>query len=251
MWKYDFYFSRTTRLANILIISSTFICASVCAAGDSAAYQRSSNFGDDVVIVAAYRSPLCKSKRGGLKDTYPDDILAPVLKALIEKTNINPAEVGDIVVGSVLGPGSQRASECNMAAFYAGFPETFPIRTVNRQCSSGLQAVPDLAATIKAGFYEIGGETPGYPRYQIWQARHSLSFSRCFSSSHLNGAFQEQKQECASRRVICTMELVSAIITVHSSAGMKVSLVGCVGASAAVVFAPGVVRLSFIGDAGS
>lgn len=132
------------------------ISASVCAAGDSAAYQRSSNFGDDVVIVAAFRSPLCKSKRGGLKDTYPDDILAPVLKALIEKTNINPAEVGDIVVGSVLGPGSQRASECRMAAFYAGFPETVPIRTVNRQCSSGLQAVADVAAAIKAGFYEIG-----------------------------------------------------------------------------------------------
>ncbi|CAI9290514.1 unnamed protein product [Lactuca saligna] len=132
------------------------ISASVCAAGDSAAYQRSQVFGDDVVIVAAYRSPLCKSKRGGLKDTYPDDILAPVLKALIEKTNINPAEVGDIVVGSVLGPGSQRASECRMAAFYAGFPETVPIRTVNRQCSSGLQAVADVAAAIKAGFYEIG-----------------------------------------------------------------------------------------------
>ncbi|XP_071713486.1 3-ketoacyl-CoA thiolase 2, peroxisomal-like [Rutidosis leptorrhynchoides] len=132
------------------------ISASICAAGDSAAYQRSSVFGDDVVIVAAYRSPLCKSKRGGLKDTFPDDILAPVLKALIEKTNLNPAEVGDIVVGSVLGAGSQRASECRMAAFYAGFPETVPVRTVNRQCSSGLQAVADVAAAIKAGFYEIG-----------------------------------------------------------------------------------------------
>ena len=132
------------------------LSASVCAAGDSAAYQRTSAFGDDVVIVAAYRSPLCKSRRGGFKDTYPDDILAPVLKALIEKTKLNPAEVGDIVVGSVLGPGSQRASECRMAAFYAGFPETVPIRVVNRQCSSGLQAVADVAAAIKAGFYEIG-----------------------------------------------------------------------------------------------
>lgn len=132
------------------------ISASVCAAGDTAAYQRTSVFGDDVVIVAAYRTPLCKSKRGGLKDTYPDDILAPVLKALIEKTNVNPSEIGDIVVGTVLAPGSQRASECRMAAFYAGFPETVPIRTVNRQCSSGLQAVADVAAAIKAGFYDIG-----------------------------------------------------------------------------------------------
>ncbi|KAK3187805.1 hypothetical protein Dsin_027366 [Dipteronia sinensis] len=132
------------------------LSASACAAGDSAAYQRTSAYGDDIVIVAAYRTALCKSKRGGFKDTYPDDLLAPVLRALIEKTNLNPSEVGDIVVGTVLAPGSQRASECRMAAFYAGFPETVPLRTVNRQCSSGLQAVADVAAAIKAGFYDIG-----------------------------------------------------------------------------------------------
>ncbi|GMP90452.1 hypothetical protein CsSME_00041576 [Camellia sinensis var. sinensis] len=132
------------------------LSASVCLAGDSAAYHRTASFGDDVVIVAAYRTAICKSKRGGFKDTLPDDLLAPVLKALIEKTNLNPNEVGDIVVGTVLAPGSQRATECRMAAFYAGFPETVPIRTVNRQCSSGLQAVADVAASIRAGFYDIG-----------------------------------------------------------------------------------------------
>ncbi|PSR86376.1 3-ketoacyl-CoA thiolase 2, peroxisomal like [Actinidia chinensis var. chinensis] len=132
------------------------LSASICLAGDSAAYHRTAAFGDDVVIVAAYRTALCKAKRGGFKDTLADDLLAPVLKALIEKTNLNPNEVGDIVVGTVLPPGSQRATECRMAAFYAGFPETVPIRTVNRQCSSGLQAVADVAAAIKAGFYDIG-----------------------------------------------------------------------------------------------
>ncbi|XP_075655351.1 3-ketoacyl-CoA thiolase 2, peroxisomal-like [Castanea sativa] len=136
--------------------SSPPISASACAAGDSAAYHRTSVFGDDVVIVAAYRTPICKAKRGGFKDTHADDLLAPVLKAVIEKSNVNPSEVGDIVVGTVLAPGSQRATECRMAAFYAGFPETVPIRTVNRQCSSGLQAVADVAAAIRAGFYDIG-----------------------------------------------------------------------------------------------
>ncbi|XP_055959648.1 3-ketoacyl CoA thiolase 1, peroxisomal-like isoform X2 [Mercurialis annua] len=129
---------------------------SICAAGDSAAYQRTAAFDDDIVIVAAYRTAICKAKRGGFKDTHPDDLLGEVLKALIEKTNVNPSEVGDIVVGTVLAPGSQRATECRMAAFYAGFPETVPIRTVNRQCSSGLQAVADVAGSIKAGFYDIG-----------------------------------------------------------------------------------------------
>lgn len=123
---------------------------SVCLSGDSSAFE------DDIVIVAAYRTAICKSKRGGFKDTLPDDLLASVLKALMEKTNLNPAEVGDIVVGTVLAPGSLRGIECRMAALYAGFPDTVPIRTVNRQCSSGLQAVADVAAFIKAGYYDIG-----------------------------------------------------------------------------------------------
>ncbi|KAL5207656.1 hypothetical protein ABZP36_032091 [Zizania latifolia] len=107
---------------------------------------------------SAYRTPICKAKRGGFKDTYPDDLLAVVLKAVlnVDNTRINPGEIGDIVVGTVLGPGSQRAIECRTAAFYAGFHETVPVRTVNQQCSSGLQAVADVAAAIKAGFYDIG-----------------------------------------------------------------------------------------------
>ncbi|XP_041026502.1 3-ketoacyl-CoA thiolase 2, peroxisomal-like [Juglans microcarpa x Juglans regia] len=144
------------RPSSSIYTGDSSISASACLAGDSDAYHRTSVFGDDVVIVAAHRTPICKSKRGSFKDTYPDDLLAPVLKALIEKTNLNPSEVGDIVVGTVLAPGSQRASECRMAAFYAGFPETVPVRTVNRQCSSGLQAVADVAAAIRAGFYDIG-----------------------------------------------------------------------------------------------
>ncbi|KAL0437288.1 UNVERIFIED_CONTAM: 3-ketoacyl-CoA thiolase 2, peroxisomal [Sesamum radiatum] len=104
----------------------------------------------------AYRTAICKSKRGGFKDTLPDDLLATVLKALIDRTNLNPAEVGDIIVGTVLAPGSLRGIECRMAALYAGFPDSVPVRTVNRQCSSGLQAVADVAAFIKAGYYDIG-----------------------------------------------------------------------------------------------
>ncbi|KZV56431.1 3-ketoacyl-CoA thiolase 2, peroxisomal [Dorcoceras hygrometricum] len=130
--------------------SGSSLYRSSCLSGDGAA------FGDDIVIVAAYRTAICKAKRGGFKDTLPDDLLASVLKALIEKTRLNPAEVGDIVVGTVLAPGSLRGIECRMAALYAGFPDTVPIRTVNRQCSSGLQAVADVAAFIKAGYYDIG-----------------------------------------------------------------------------------------------
>ncbi|KAH0932595.1 hypothetical protein HID58_009712 [Brassica napus] len=101
------------------------LSASACLAGDSAAYQRTSLYGDDVVIVAAHRTALCKSKRGNFKDTYPDDLLAPVLR---------------LYAHVVMSFGA----------------ETVAVRTVNRQCSSGLQAVADVAAAIKAGFYDIG-----------------------------------------------------------------------------------------------
>ncbi|KAL3695666.1 hypothetical protein R1sor_009742 [Riccia sorocarpa] len=128
---------------------------SVCMAKEVQS-RRFEDHDDDVVIVAAYRTPLCKAKRGGFKDTPAEDMLAPVLRAVVESTGINPAEIGDIVIGSVLAPGAQRATECRMASFFAGIPETVPLRTVNRQCSSGLQAIADVAAAIKSGYYEIG-----------------------------------------------------------------------------------------------
>eukprot|EP00898_Chlorokybus_atmophyticus_P005210 jgi/Chlat1/5690/Chrsp38S05539 len=119
-------------------------------------YERRTDAADDVVIVTAFRTPMCKSKRGGLKDTGADDLIATLLKATVERTGIDPKIIGDIVVGSVLAPGAQRANECRIGALLAGIPETVPIRTVNRQCSSGLQAVADVVAAIKAGFYDVG-----------------------------------------------------------------------------------------------
>ncbi len=112
--------------------------------------------GEDVVIVCSLRTPLCKARKGGLKDTPADDLVAHVLKGVIDRTGVRPAEIGDIVFGSVMGSGSQRANECRIAMFFAGFPEEVPVRVVNRQCSSGLQAIADVVASIKAGFYDVG-----------------------------------------------------------------------------------------------
>ena len=64
------------------------------------------------------------------QDTHADDLLATVLAATLQRTAINPADVGDIVVGSVLGNSSLRATECRIAAFYAGFPDSVPVHTV-------------------------------------------------------------------------------------------------------------------------
>lgn len=122
----------------------------------SGLYERAGEFYDDVAIVSAVRTPICKAFRGGFKDTSARNLLSAVLKAVVEQGGIIPEEVGDIVVGMVIGHAGKRTKDCRMAMFEAGFPEKVPIRSLNRQCGSGLQAIADVAACIKAGFYDIG-----------------------------------------------------------------------------------------------
>lgn len=78
-----------------------------------------------------------------------------VLKHTYTSTNLDPALIEDIVVGNVLPP-SGGASAARMAAIAAGIPIATPITTVNRQCSSGLTAVSQIANSIKSGQIDIG-----------------------------------------------------------------------------------------------
>ncbi|KAI9765610.1 MAG: 3-ketoacyl-CoA thiolase, peroxisomal [Geoglossum simile] len=110
---------------------------------------------DDIVITCALRTPFTRGGRGFLKDTPASDLLAGILSALISRSGIDPTLVEDIAVGSVLAPGGG-ATEFRAAALVAGFPDTTAVRSVNRQCSSGLQAIVDVANQIKAGTIEIG-----------------------------------------------------------------------------------------------
>lgn len=71
-----------------------------------------------------------------------------VLQALIDKTKIDPSEVGDIVVGTVLGPGSQRAIECRIAALYAGFPGTTYCDRLMEELPSNIFAQHNLAIML-------------------------------------------------------------------------------------------------------
>jgi len=111
---------------------------------------------DDIVIVKAVRTAIGKAKRGGFKDASAEKMLAPVLKNLISTTGLDPKLVGDIVIGTVLSRGSQGATEVRIAALLAGFPAEVSCMTVNRQCSSGLQALATVAGAIRSGTYEIG-----------------------------------------------------------------------------------------------
>ncbi|VUC26292.1 unnamed protein product [Clonostachys rosea] len=110
---------------------------------------------DDIVVTACCRTAFTKGGKGGFKDTQAADLMTGVLKAIIDRSKINPELVEDIAVGTVLAPGGG-ATEMRAASLVAGFTEATAVRTLNRQCSSGLQACVDVANQIRAGMIEIG-----------------------------------------------------------------------------------------------
>ncbi|KAI0853576.1 peroxisomal 3-keto-acyl-CoA thiolase [Daldinia vernicosa] len=110
---------------------------------------------DDIVVTACLRTAFAKGGKGGFKDTQAADLMAGALKGLLERSQIDPSLVEDVCVGEVLAPGGG-ATEMRAAALVAGIPETAAVRTVNRQCSSGLQACVDVANQIRTGMIEVG-----------------------------------------------------------------------------------------------
>ncbi|EME84378.1 uncharacterized protein MYCFIDRAFT_210863 [Pseudocercospora fijiensis CIRAD86] len=110
---------------------------------------------DDIVVTAALRTAITKGGRGGFKDTAGADLLHGAFKGLLERSGIDPSSVEDISVGCVLAPGGG-ATEFRAAALAAGFPETTAVKSLNRQCSSGLQACAEIANAIRAGMIEVG-----------------------------------------------------------------------------------------------
>ncbi|KAE8451507.1 hypothetical protein EG329_003580 [Mollisiaceae sp. DMI_Dod_QoI] len=110
---------------------------------------------DDIVVTACLRTAFTKGGKGGFKDTHAADMLVGAFKALIERSKIDPGLVEDIAVGSVLPPGGG-ATEFRAAALAAGFPVSAAVKSLNRQCSSGLQACVDIANAISAGMIDVG-----------------------------------------------------------------------------------------------
>ena len=109
---------------------------------------------DDVVIVAAVRTPLTKSGKGLLKDTLPEILTSGVMVELLKRGKIKPEQVEEIIFGNVLQNGAGFMS-ARMSGFLAGLPETTTVMTVNRLCSSGLQAVMNAAYSISSKQIDI------------------------------------------------------------------------------------------------
>ncbi|XP_038590372.1 3-ketoacyl-CoA thiolase, peroxisomal [Micropterus salmoides] len=110
---------------------------------------------EDVVVVHGLRTAIGKAKRGALKDTTPDELLSAVMAAVLRDVGLSPNKLGDVCVGNVLQPGAG-ALMARVAHFLSGFPDSVPVYTVNRQCSSGLQALFNIAGAIRSRSIDLG-----------------------------------------------------------------------------------------------
>jgi acetyl-CoA acyltransferase len=106
------------------------------------------------VIVDAIRTPLGK-RNGRLKDWHPVDLAAETLKALVERTGVEPRLIDDVVMGCVMQVGEQGINIARNAVLAAGWPETVPGTTVDRQCGSSQQAAHFAAQGVIAGAYDV------------------------------------------------------------------------------------------------
>ncbi len=110
----------------------------------------------DAVIVSAVRTPIGKAKRGGLATVRPDEMAATVIQALLKRTpNLDPAQIEDVIIGCAFPEGEQGMNMARMIALRAGLPESVPGETINRFCSSGVQAIAHAAYAIQSGDIEV------------------------------------------------------------------------------------------------
>jgi acetyl-CoA acyltransferase len=110
----------------------------------------------EAVIVGSVRSPLVRGRAGGkFAATHPVDLLAQVLQGLVNTSGIDPAEVDDVIGGCVTQIGEQSSNVTRSAVLAAGFPESVPATTVDRQCGSSQQAVSFAAQGIMSGQYDL------------------------------------------------------------------------------------------------
>ncbi len=110
----------------------------------------------EVYIVAATRTPVGRAPRGMFRNTRPDDLLAHVIKSVLAQApTLDPASIGDVIAGCAMPEAEQGMNVARIALLLAGLPDTVPGMTVNRFCSSGLQAVAMAADRIRLGEADV------------------------------------------------------------------------------------------------
>ncbi len=131
------------------------------------------------VIVDGLRTPFGRYG-GGLKDIRPDDMAAHVIRALVERTGVDPADIDDVILGAANQAGEDNRNVGRMAALLAGLPVEVPGQTVNRLCGSGLQAVIAAAHAIAYGDGSVfvAGGVESMTRAPLVMAKPSAAFPR-------------------------------------------------------------------------
>src|SRR2546430_17107205 len=109
----------------------------------------------EAVIVEAVRSPIGK-RNGSLSGTHPVDLLATVLQSLAERAGVDPGQIEDNITGCVSQVGEQSLNIGRNAWLAAGFPETIPATTIDRQCGSSQQSIHFAAQAVVAGACDPG-----------------------------------------------------------------------------------------------
>ncbi len=110
----------------------------------------------EAVIVGAVRTPVGKARRGGLATVRPDELAALTIRELLRRTPaLDPREIEDIVLGCAFPEGEQGMNMARMVALRAGLPISVPGETINRFCSSGVQAIAHVAYAIMAGDIDV------------------------------------------------------------------------------------------------
>jgi len=109
----------------------------------------------EAYIVAATRLPVAK-RNGMFRNVRPDDMLAAVINAVVAQVpGVDPARIGDVIVGCAMPEGEQGMNVARIGLLLAGLPVTVPGVTINRFCSSGVQAVADAANQIRLGLADV------------------------------------------------------------------------------------------------
>lgn len=110
----------------------------------------------EAYIVSSVRTPGCRRARGAFAQTRPEDLLVQALNGAVDKIKLDKALIDDCFVGCAFPEAEQGLNVARVAMLMAGFPETTSGATVNRFCSSGLEAIALTALKIKAGWIDIG-----------------------------------------------------------------------------------------------
>ncbi len=109
----------------------------------------------EVYIVAAKRSALTKAKKGSFANTRPDDLLAQLMQKTVASSGVVPEDIGDVIIGCAFPEAEQGLNVARVAAQLAGLPDSVPGMTINRYCSSGLNAIAIAANRVQAGEIEV------------------------------------------------------------------------------------------------